>query len=96
LSIAFAARTTARCPTCGEDVPRNAIGRPRTFCSPACRRTMRDQRQELVELEAQLAETSELAANAHNDHWRQRHLRMAAALTLAIAEARSRIPGALP
>jgi hypothetical protein len=39
-----------------------------------------------------LSEARTLAANAHNDHWRQRHERTVEWLRLAIAEARSRIP----
>jgi hypothetical protein len=52
---------------------------------------MYSQRLELVVLEAQLAEARQLAAQAHNDHWRQHHERTVAWLRGAVAEARSRV-----
>jgi hypothetical protein len=45
------------CPTCRELLPPPAAtGRPRTFCSPECRRQMFRLRQELVDLGGQLVD----------------------------------------
>ena len=60
------------CPVCAVPAPRIAHqpGRPRIYCSPACRREMYRMVGELAELERQRDETEALVKSAHNEHWR--------------------------
>jgi hypothetical protein len=84
---------TRTCPTCGQTFDANPIGRPKQFCSAACRREMHGIREELPVLERELAQTRIFLANnfggrAH--YWRGHIVH----LESAIAEARVRL-GAL-
>jgi hypothetical protein len=45
----------SKCPTCDGTVPAVPLGRPRTYCTPGCRREMARLREDLASGEAQLA-----------------------------------------
>jgi hypothetical protein len=66
------------------------LGRPRTYCSPECRRGVERMRRELPFLEAARIEAEQMATNGH---WRGPHYWRSEArrLKMAIDEARWRI-----
>jgi hypothetical protein len=83
--------TERTCATCLKPIPPQiGSGRPRTFCSAACRRVMADRRHELDSLEASLADAhaKEWGFWPGPDFWRTEVHR----LELAIAELQARIP----
>lgn len=99
---AVGAPMTARarlCPTYGDPVVQPAIGHPRTYCTPACRRQMYGQIAELAELEKQIAEAranavewEELPDTYANRVRAERFRREVDWLARDIAEARQRVP----
>lgn len=80
------------CPTCSAQFAANRIGRPKRFCSDACRREMAHMREELPRLEADLATARRHAAANYGGraHYWTAHAR---SLELAIDEHRMRTRG---
>lgn len=79
------------CPSCDQPVaPQTGSGRPRIFCSAACRRAMDRMRRQLVELEEQLAD----ARSKEWGFWPGRNYWLVEVhrLELAIEQARQQIP----
>jgi hypothetical protein len=83
------------CPMCGAAVPHMPLGRPRTYCSPECRREMEHLRRDLPILETALLEAKQKAASGY---WPGPHYWGAEAhrLKLAVDEGRSRISPRTP
>jgi hypothetical protein len=81
---------TRWCPTCCEAFAANPVGRPKLFCSAACRREMHGIREELPRLERELAEARTLLATDFGGraHYWKGHI---AHLEGAIAEAHMRL-----
>jgi cell division protein FtsL len=78
----------ATCPTCGGPIPVAWTGRPRTYCSSACRVEMAHRRRELIALEEELVETRYRLANG----WALLNRGHVTGLERAVAAARARIP----
>jgi hypothetical protein len=64
----------SRCPTCNGLMPQPAFtGRPRIFCSDACRREMHRRRQRLGELDTEIADARLQVRWGYRQHyWRRR------------------------
>ena len=78
------------CPTCGQPVQPNRIGRPRVFCSNECRHEMARVRDELPVLERELGDAR---MKERSDYWPGARFWGIEAhrLELAVALARSRV-----
>jgi hypothetical protein len=79
------------CPLCGASVPAVPLGRPRRFCSVACRRELPRLQRQLADLQAQLAE-ARYQRDQHKGVWRERFERQVAYLAPRVEAARRRIP----
>jgi predicted nucleic acid-binding Zn ribbon protein len=80
-----------KCPVCGKAVAPVAIGRPRRFCSPECRRELPRLRRQLADLEAELAE-ARYQLSVREGAWRDSYARKVASLIPRVEAARQRIP----
>ncbi len=79
------------CPTCSQVIPPSFMGRPRTYCTPECRREMGRRRRELDDLETELAE-ARYQESQRVGTWRARWSREIAWLTTALEKARDGVP----
>ena len=65
------------CQTCGATLQRSGHGRPRAYCSPACRRQRENERRQWDRLQRWAAAWERHAAQQHNPCWAAHALKQA-------------------